>query len=641
MIVDWIGQLPVLAVATALIFLPGGLALYLVGMRGIVLAAAAPLFTVATTAVAALVLSIIGVPWSAGSWSASMVLLILIAALGGRWAGGRLAPRSPASPRWLLPSAVAVGVILSVWRVVAYVQDPSGISQTNDAVFHMNAVRYVLETADASSLHVNSVIGGRSFYPAAWHALVSLIVLTSGAEISVAANMLTVVIAAMIWPLGIAWLTRAVTGSSTVAAYAAILSGSLQTFPLLMFQWGVLFPNALSTAMIPAAIALVVTIPRWRDDTSRAGHVTRLALLVLVAAAAILLAQPAGILPWMAICAVWVSWRALARRAAWGSTRTVAALAALWALVACIWLYLAQGTSGSHWPPFRGKREVFLDVLFNGQVMIPFAYAISLLMLVGIIFAARSTGLRWFVVAWAGISGLYLLVAAVGSDIVRVGLLGAWYADPYRIAALAPIVVIPLAALGADVLVRMLAAKAAASRAGAITLLGLAATAVLVIVIVIVRPVAMPAVTQGTYDRESRYLATDDAYLSPDERKVLESLDDLVPAGARVIANPSTGSGFGYFLSGRDVYPRTWAAPDTDAWRALSAHLRDVSTDPSVCEALEVYGSPKYVLDFGAGERAPGRYLMPGMTDFTGQPGFELVDAVGDASLWRITACAQ
>src|SRR5690606_4858513 len=130
------------------------------------------------------------------------------------------------------------GILLSAWRIIAYVHDPSGISQTNDAVFHMNAVRFILQTDDASSLHVNSVIGGRGFYPAAWHALVSLAVLITGAEIAVAANMLTVVIAAFIWTLGIAWLARAVTGSATVAAYAAILAGALQTFPLLMFQWG-------------------------------------------------------------------------------------------------------------------------------------------------------------------------------------------------------------------------------------------------------------------------------------------------------------------------------------------------------------------------------------------------------------------
>ena len=641
MILEWLLQLPVLAVAVALVFVPGLLALRFAGLRGLALLAAAPLFTVAATAVIALVLGLVGVPWSVLSWAAAMAVLILISVVLGRWAGGRMEPEPVPVLRWLLPVAVGIGVLLSAWRIVAYVQDPSAISQTNDAVFHMNAVRYVLETADASSLHVNSVIGGRSFYPAAWHALASLIVLAGGTEITIAANMFTVVIAAVIWPLGIAWLTRAITRSSLVAGYAAILAGALQTFPLLMFQWGVLFPNALSTAMLPAAIAVVVTSVQWSGATRRIAHAVRVALLILIAASALMLAQPAGILPWLGISAVWASWQLWERRSAWGPARAIGAAAGLWAIVIAVWLYLAQGTSGSHWAPFRGKLQAVVDVLLNGQVMIPYAFGISVLMLVGAFFAARARELRWFVVSWAGISVLYLLVASVGSPLVRVGLLGAWYADPYRIAALAPLVVVPLAAVGAEALTRAVSSRVRSWDARSSAAFGLVAVTLFMIVLILLRPVAMPAVTQGTYDRESRYVAADDAYLAPDERQLLENLDEHVPAGARVIANPSTGSGFGYFLSGRDVYPRTWAAPQTEAWAVLAAHLRDAGADPRVCDALAEYGSPQYVLDFGEGERGPGRYVMPGMTDFAGQSGFELVDAVSDVSLWRITACAQ
>lgn len=643
MILDWAAQLPVLVVTIALVYLPGLLALRFAGLRGLPLLAAAPLFTVASTGLIALALGMIGVPWSPFAWAGAMVVLIVFAALLGWWASGRLSDAGVAPARWLVPTAIAVGVVLSIWRIVAYVQDPSGISQTNDAVFHMNAVRYILQTDDASSLHVNAVIGGRSFYPAAWHALVSLVVLITGAEISIAANMLTVVIAGLIWTLGIAWLARAVTGSSMVAAYAAVLAGALQTFPLLMFQWGVLFPNALSTALIPAAIALVITAPKWSGAARRTAHVVRVTLLVLIAVTAILLAQPAGILPWAAISVVWLTFQAWARRSAWGTARVIASIAALWVVLGAGWLYLAQGTSGSHWPPFRGKLEVFLDVLLNGQVLIPFAFGTSILMLIGLVVAVRTAGLRWFVVSWAGISALYLLVAAIGAPLIRVGILGAWYADPYRIAALAPVVVIPLAAIGMDAVVRWAAARLGRSAESALVLLaGLAAAVVFMVVLIILRPVAMPAVTQGTYDRDSRYLAAADAYLNPDERELLESLADEVPADARVLGNPSTGSGFGYFLSGIDVYPRTWAAPRSPQWQTIAQDLRNAADDPAVCEALKTYGDPEFVLDFGPGEKGPGRYLVPGMTDFAGQPGFELVDSVGDdASLWRITACAQ
>ena len=78
MIVEWLLQLPVLAVAVAVVFVPGLLALRFAGLRGLALLAAAPLFTVAATAVIALVLGLVGVPWSVLSWAAAMAVLILI-----------------------------------------------------------------------------------------------------------------------------------------------------------------------------------------------------------------------------------------------------------------------------------------------------------------------------------------------------------------------------------------------------------------------------------------------------------------------------------------------------------------------------------------------------------------------------------
>ena len=167
---------------------------------------------------------------------------------------------------------------------------------------------------------------------------------------------------------------------------------------------------------------------------------------------------------------------------------------------------------------------------------------------------------------------------------------------------------------------------------------GAVAVAGLGVVALLTAPmIQMRAVTQGTADAESRYITED--YLSPDERALLERLDEHVGEGDRVIGNPSTGMGFGYMLSGVDVYPRTWAAPRTEPWRVIEADLRDAGSEPAVCDALDVYGSPRYVLDFGLGEETPGRYELPGMTGFAGRSGFELVDAQGEASLWRITAC--
>ncbi|MEU4016354.1 DUF6541 family protein [Microbacterium sp. NPDC028030] len=646
---DWLAQTPTLLVAVAIVFLPGLLALWGVGVRGLGLLAAAPIFSVAATGVVALALGMLGVGWSAWSWAVAMLLLAGASFIVGRVLGGRLAPLRADAGRWILPVSLVVGVLLGVWRLATYITDPAGISQTNDAVFHMNAVRFILETADASSLHVNGVIGGSSFYPAAWHGLVSLVVLIGGASIPVAANMLTLVIGALIWPIGIAWLTRTITGSPLIAGVSAVLSGALQTFPLLMFQWGVLFPNALSTALLPAAVASMISLPEWRDGGGRGKTTVRAMLLAVVTACALALAQPAALLPWTALVLVWLTARLVQAANAWSPVRRWSIIVGMWIVFAVFWVALSRSTSGSHWPPFRGKLEVFLDVLLNGHLRIPFAVGVSVLMIWGLVVAWRSRRLRWLVFGWAGISALYLLVAAIGAPLVRVYILGAWYADPYRIAALAPLVVIPLAAVGmhdlvvraGNVIRRRTGGAPGAFGGDALAVSALAAATVFMVVLVLVRPVAMPAVIEGTFDRESRYLAVSDSYLSPDERTLLESLDGIVGADARVIANPSTGAGFGYMLSGVDVYPRTWSAPRTETWTVLAEGLRDAASDPAVCEALHEYGDPQYVLDFGAGENTPGRFEMPGMTDFAGEPGFERVVEVGEVSLWRITACAR
>lgn len=640
---EWVAALPVSIVILLLLFVPGVAALRGAGVRGLALFAFAPLLSVAGIAVAALALGAARIPWSPVSLGAFLLLLVVLAWMLGRVlgrpaddAGSRTETR-----RWLLPLGIGLGVLFGAWRLIAYIQDPVGISQTNDAVFHMNAIRYILDSGNASSLHISGVIGGEGFYPGAWHAVVSAAVAVTGAPIPLAANSFTVVIGAVIWPLGLAWLTRALTGSARIAGIAAVLSGALQLYPLLMFQWGVLFPNALSVALLPAAVAVVMVLPSWHRPGDAVRSWVRGVLFVGIALAALALAQPAALPVWGLVCVIWFTDRLLRARIGLRLATRIALIVIGWVAVGVAWLLLAGGTGGSHWPPFRSKFEAIADVLLNSQLRVAPAWGITLLMLVGIFVVVRAPALRWFGVVWLALSVLYGLVSSVGMPLVRDVLLAPWYADPYRVAAFAPLAVIPLAALGLDLLVGW-AARARRHGEGPVrSVAGIAVAAVGMLLIVCLRPVPMPAFLEGTYDAESRYITADDTYLNVDERSLLEALPEYVEPGSRVIANPSSGAGFGYMLSGVDVFPRTWSPPRSAAWATIASSLRDVGTDAEVCAALDAYGHPEYVLDFGPGERAPGRFRMPGMTDFSGKPGFEQVAERGDVSLWRITACAR
>jgi len=660
MIADWLAAWPSVIAAAAVLFAPGLAIGACLRLRGLALWALAPAASVVVLSVLAIVLGAAGIAWSPLSAGIGCVILIAVAFALGRLlpADLRLASASPARG-WLLPTALAVGAVLGGIRVLLYIGAPDAISQTNDAVFHLNALRWIAESGSASSFDVSQVTGSRVFYPAAWHAVSSLTIMLSGSAIPVGVNAVSLITAVVVWSLGITWLTHRAAGSVAAAAAAAVLSPALIAFPMLMLEWGVLYPNLLSVALLPAAAGLVVAAPDWVADGARSGRPVGAAVLVaaLLAGAlgAVAFAQPATLLAWLVIAVSFFTWWALrfALRRPARRRMVFASVAAVWAIAIALWLLLSRQTTGSHWPPFEGKLAVLADVLLNGQVMLPFAIGVSALMALGLVRAVMHPPLRWLATGWLVFSGLYIIAASIGQPLLRRWLVGAWYADPYRLAALAPTVVIPLAAIGLVWAIEWIVSRTRA-RGGANTArdgakppaaspagwIGVAASAVIVAIGLVAAPVVMmPKVVENDWDDESRYASGPDSWLSTDERALLERLDDLVPADARVIANPSTGSGFGYVLSGREVYPRTWSHPRTSEWRTIMESLRDAGTDPAVCDALAAYGSPEYVLDFGVGEATPGRFLVPGMTDFEGQPGFELIAQEGDASLWRLTAC--
>ncbi|MGM7678232.1 DUF6541 family protein [Microbacterium sp. A94] len=643
MILEWLGAAPVILAAVLVVFLPGMLSLAAAGMRGLALVAFAPVMTTAVASLAAIALSLLGIAWSAWSFAIVIVLITAIA-----WFVGRLLPlrgqqtQASTPHAWMLPTGLAIGMLISFSRIAFYISDPAAISQTNDAVFHLNALRYVQETGSASAFDLNAFIGASGFYPAAWHALASQVALVTGAGIPVVVNAVTIVIAAVVWPLGMAWLARTVSGSTTVAAYAAVLSSAMQLFPLLLVQWGVLYPNALSVALIPASVAVVVSLPSWSRAARPAGSIAQAGIFIAIALCALVFAQTSSVLVFGLISMIWFSWWMLAQTNRSMLVRWIAVIAG-WLVLAAVWVAFSRSTGGSHWPPFRGKFEVWFDIVFNSQLRIPAAWGISVLMLIGLVVVALRARQRWLVAAWLALSALYVLAATFGIAIVRDGLLGPWYADPYRIAALAPIAVIPLAAVGFDAIVRAVIGRVRnkKSSATAIIAASLAILSLATVVVVAVRPVGMPDVIMNKFEEESLYRESATSYLSFDERKLLESLDQFVDDDATVIGNPSTGLAFGYFLSGVDVFPRTWSPPMTAQWQQIATGLRDVAADPAICEALAAYSNPEYVLDFGLGETYAGRYEVPGMTGFAGQEGFELITEVGDASLWRITACSH
>lgn len=651
MITDWLAQAPLAGLTLIVMFGPGLLIGAALRLRGMTLWAAAPAISVGALALLAIVFPYLGLRWNHLAVGMAVVLIaILVWACSALAARGRTHdPRqhTPSGSKWLLFAGLLVGVGLNAARLMSYIGSPTAISQTNDAVFHLNALRWIAQTGSASSLDVSGLVGAESFYPAAWHAVSSLVALDN-ALIPVAVNIVALMIAAVVWPLGIAYLARVISGGSAlVAALAAALSAGLMAFPQLMFEWGVLYPYALSLAVVPVAIGLTLSALRV-GVAARPGKRLRtaggLGVAALFAVAATAIAQPSTVLVWAVFVMLWATGElSLLRRRSDSPRRKnliVGVMVVGWLTIALVWATLTYLAGIVLWRAYRSPLGAIADVLLNGHSQLPPALATSVLLVIGLICAIRERRLRWLAVAWAGVSLLYFISVATDLPIIKRALTGPWYGDSFRLAAIVPVVVVPLAAIGLAALVRWVAAHLASKTANRriVAAVAMGVTALVGAASVIVNPVVLLRVASET-DDYSRYALTEDSYLSLDEYELLRELPGLVPVDALLIANPSTGAAFTYVLSERDIVPRTWSPPISDAWNVIADGLRDAGLDPAVCEALAAYGQPSYVLDFGPGDTGPGQYLMPGMTDFDDRSGFELIAEEGDASLWRIAAC--
>ena len=605
----------------------------------------APALSTAGLAVLAVLFGAIGVPWQ--PLSAGLGAVVVAAAAWGLRLLVRPGVAPTGTPRgavWLIPVGVAVGIVLTALRLALYIGDPDNPSQTNDAVFHLNALRYVADTGSASSLDLTGMLGATTVYPAAWHAPASLVFMMGG-DIVVAANAMSLVIGGAVWTVGVAWLTFVTTRRDRLAAAAAAaLAAAAAAFPLLMIQWGVLYPSLLAIAILPAAIAAIIELPeRW--SLKRWRGVIWGAALAGGAALGVALAQPSILVIWGMAAASFIVWLVVSLwRSSSGRARLRLASAAVAATVALtgLWWVLGRFVT-SEWPPSRGRLEAVLDILSNGVVAFPPAWGVSALMIVGLIASLRIVHLRWLATSWVLVAVLYFVAVAVGNPTVRGFLLAPFYGDPYRVAAALPVFVIPLAGIGAAILAgvvrrlierRRAAAGAAAVGAGTLAVLALAGA----LGIVTAPVIQWHDVWAGKVDRVTWYTMSDDTYLTPDEHALLGRLNATVAPGDLIIGNPSTGMALGFALGDHVVYPLTWQPPRTAAYEILAESLNEVATDPAVCPAVESVGA-RYVLDFGPGETEYGRYILPGFTDIALREGFELVDREGDAVLWWITAC--
>ena len=660
----WLPLIGATVVAAALLILPGGIALLAAAPRRWTAITLAPPVSVAIIATSAIVAGLLGVRWSV--WA----VLAMTAATWGiarlvRWAAERRsangvasddgAPqRAPLQLQWPWALAgLAIAAVLIGRRFPHILGTPEAFSQTFDNIFHLNAVRHVVETGEGSALLVGRLTGV-GFYPAAWHNVAALVAELTGASVPLAANAMMIAVAAVVWPLSALALTAVVRpGSRAALVVAGAAAAAFGAFPLLLVSWGVLYPNALSVAMLPAAVALsAVLLLRPQRSLLTGGAVSwPVELLALVAVVGGLgVAHPQGMLAWLILTLVlgiltYVQWLDAHR------THTRAAIVARTAAVVLgvvavlgVLQVVRPPADQAWWPVTMTTPQALGEALTVSPAWLSWTWPVAAVMWIGLWVALRDRSARWLAALFLTTVVLYV-IAVSGVQWLRDFITAVWNNDSNRLAAMLPLAAVPLVAIGGawlyeklvaavDAVVQRRRGSRPATGASRGLRAGVAIAAALVAVVASqgdnVR--YMEGRAAGTF-----VVAEDSSLVSTDELALIERLDETVPADALIIGSPRTGASFAFALGDRQVVPVHIFGPRTNEVLYLARYLDQIDTRPAVCAAVERSGVD-YVLDFGTRDlQGRSDTAYDGLVDLPDSAHLELVDSEGpDARLFRI-----
>ncbi|MGR0220188.1 DUF6541 family protein [Agromyces sp. ZXT2-6] len=665
---SWFEALPAIAVAIVLLVVPGAPFAILLGLRGAAFAGVAVAASVGIVGVASILAPLVGLDWSLLPVGAVAVVAALLAWGIRRWTRRR---DSPDAGRWseLLPTAggVAAGGALILATLLPGMFSPRNPSQTYDGLFHLNAVRWIVDGGDASPLHMTMTTPGASsnFYPTTWHAFAALTVQATGATPVVTANALALVVAAVVWPAACVFLVRMLFGPRPIAlALAGALSAGFAAFPYLLVWYGVLYPNSLGIALVPIALGSLAGL--LRGGARRLDGLTRRvavevsppvrldaavgplgwAVAAATATAAATLAHPNALFSIFVLSApLIVAWAVRAVREATRTSRRlliVGAALAVFAVEAFIWTRFQTGDNG--WPSVRPFYVSVAEALRNAPLDITIGWVATLLVGIGVVGGLalrRAPG--WLVASWLLAAIMFGFANGWPEGPLRTAITGLWYNDAFRIAAIGPVVAVPLAVIGLVLALEWVgvALDRSARRRGAEPAPALRATVLSLVAAIAVVGTQFGAIPSMDRDLAHAYRLDDRSpSVNPDELALFDDVAELVPEDGVIAQNPWNGSALAYAFTGRTVLFPHVGGRYTEAHRTVAEGLADA--DPAACEAARQLGVT-HVIDsddrmlFIGDARAE---LYPGLTDLPRDPeALTLLAERGDARLYQVTGC--
>jgi hypothetical protein len=691
-VMNWVAAAGAGVVAAAVVLLPGLAVTVSLRLRGITAVALAGPIGFALIGISGVVFGVAHVRFG---WWAPVVVTVLVVAvlLGCRTLVERRRGPLPGWDSWrsFLPIALAAAASALAIGLLAFgaVPAPDRISQTYDAVFHLNAAQYVTQSGDASSLHLYRLVNPTkavAFYPAVWHSIVALTAGLTGLSIPAATNAAWIGTAGPLFPLGVAFAAATLLGSAgpgrsvpvphqrtAVAAAAALLGSAFATFPYLLLDFGTLYPNGLAYTLLPTGLVLIALLlpwperVSWRPEPAPRGRVILLAVGWVTAAA---FTHPRSMVAIGALAApLLVAWfvarmRALAasgargRRAARITSIVVVAGVVVAAVLALAFIYVYYDVANRPVADrLNGKpaiaREDFGAALLQAllstslvspsQLPLPVPLLLAAVVLVGLVALALRPGLRWLPASFVLLAVLYASAAGSDSDLAKL-LTGLWDKDKFRIIAIVPTIAVPIAAwavvVGTAEVVAVLRRRALQHRDPRRRTLALLTAGVTVVVAASAWASTATSMTPAIGHVFRLQDAKHGGLLDVDEVALLARVSRTVPPGQLIADNPWNGTSLAWAIGGRQtLFPHFGGYWGTQR-KLIAAHLDAYRSRPAVCEAVHdlklhwVVADPQRLKGFKKEAHA-----FRGIDRIVRGRAVTKVDSVGSTALYRLDAC--
>lgn len=681
----WWETLPTFAATVLVYFLPGLLILAAAGVRRLNLAALAAPVSASVAGSLAVALPYARLPFNPATYFVFAVLLAgsvfavrLVVrrrlerrGIGGLWtleANARLSARDTGIwvSRLALPVAVLFPAVVIAARYVIGFASPESFSETFDNIYHLNAVRHIAETQNGSTLTLGNLTeASRGLYPAAMHDAMALVLMLGAPSVMVVVNVGTIVTGAVVWPLACIFLISRVVGYRPMPLLAAgVLSAGFSAFPYLMVAYGVLYPNHAALALLPAVLGL--TIEALGMSRAPGGSRIPPVLALLLTVPGLALSHPSAVVALVGFAGPVVIAGLVKSLIAAKDSPAAKSSAKKWLVFAAayvgaaltVWTVFRPDLSSAGWTSFQTNARAIGEILGSAPMGTTTAWVLLVLTVIGLYVIARHFRRMWWIAGMYAVGGvLYLIVSSWTSGSFRDFLTGVWYTDSYRLAALLPVVTLPIVVLGAEWIVwrvrwvvgsfvgRARTNPDSLSRVmhGLFARLPANSSVAAGCVALLVIGVGVQGGTlHGVQTRlQSIFSTTDDSnFVSTDEVSLFNEIADIVPDTDVIVGNPRTGASLVYAFTGRRTIAPHIFGVRTEQEQLLLDHWNEAAYNPGVCPAIHDLRA-YWALDFGDTEISPRAEPLLGVRDLADDsaPGVELVKAVGKARLFRVTAC--